>query len=140
MEAIDNFQIIEAQDENAEPSSVNRRLSNLMLLTHSRKADMVERKATQGAVKPEMDPFWEARNKSKTNRLMHNAVTEGIRSRAVSRLHENTTTFSASTRLKAYDEKVEDHRGTGKVPKVREESNVSALKVASASGPTPLII
>ena len=94
----------------------------------------------QGSIKPETDPFWGARNKLKTKKLMQNAVTEGFKARAVSRLHESTTAFSASTRLKAYDEIVDDYRRTDKVPKVREESNVSALKVASASGPTPLII
>ena len=138
---ISDYPMDMVSDENARPSSVNRRQSNLMLLTGSRAADIKEREATVGAVKPEMDPFWEARSRSKTEKLMHNAVTEGFKTRAVSRLHESTTAFSASTRVKAYDEKIEGNRGADRVPKVREGSNVSTLKLLlTGLGPTPAII
>ena len=115
METIDNFQIMEDQDENADPSSMNRRQSNLMLLTHSRKSDIIKREMMKGEIKPEKDPFWEERNKSKSKKLMQNPITEGFKARAVSRLHESTTAFSASTRVKA-NETVDNFVGADKVP------------------------
>ena len=102
-----------------------------MLLTHSRKSDIIKREMMKGEIKPEKDPFWEERNKSKSKKLMQNPITEGFKARAVSRLHESTTAFSASTRLKAYnDETVDDYSWSRQSSQVREESNVSALKVA----------
>lgn len=124
--------MLESQDENARPM-VNQRQSNLMLMTQSRKAEIVEREKSVGMIKPETDPFWSARLASKTDKLMHNSVTEGFRKKAISRLQDSTTAFAASTRVKAYDEKIEDNRGD--IPKVREESNVSLSALKSQGQP-----
>lgn len=110
-------------DENCAPEENGYRESNLMLLTKSRRADIAELQETLHTVKPEQDPFWEARGKERTEKLVHNSVTEAIKARAKSRLYESTTAHKASTRVKAYDEK--EYAGRREIPEASNESTVS---------------
>ena len=112
-------------DENCAPEVNKRRESNLMLLTKSRRADIAELQETLHAVKPEQDPFWEARGKERTEKLVHNSVTEAIKARAKSRLYESTTAHKASTRVKAYDEK--PCTIPKEIPEANNQSTVSGM-------------
>ena len=94
-----------------------------MLLTKSRRADIAELKETLGSVKPEQDPFWEARGKERAEKLVRNSVTESIKARARSRLYETTTAHKASTRVKAFDEKEDNYRR--EIPEASSDSTVS---------------
>jgi hypothetical protein len=111
-------------DENCAPVANRGPNSNLMLLTQSRKADMQELQETFGAVKPEQDPFWEARGKAHKEKLVHNSVTESIKAKAVSKLFESTMASKASTRVKAYDEVTHDKKK--EVPMANGNSTVSS--------------
>ena len=118
-------------DENYAPEVNGPRESNLMLLTKSRRADIAELKETLGSVKPEQDPFWEARGKQRTEKLVHNSVTESIKARARSRLYESTTAHKASTRVKAFDEK--EYTYKKEIPEASNNSTVSSYIAVAVS-------
>jgi hypothetical protein len=78
--------------------------SNLMVLTQAAKTRVEDRKNAEGVIKPENDPFWNARSVEKDERLAHNPTTVAIRAQAVSKLLQPTSAYLNGARKKAEEE------------------------------------
>lgn len=103
----------------SDDSGVPTTTSTLYQSTSSRKTSIMEREKAAGEIKPENDPFWNSRNAMNKSKLIHNAVTESIKSNAQSRLYEATS----SSRNKAHLSEQESI----KKKSVKEVDNTSNL-------------
>jgi hypothetical protein len=78
--------------------------SNLLMLTKSVKCREDTRKVMEGAIKPENDPFWNARCADKDERMASNPASVAIRAQATSKLLQPTAAYLHGARKKAEEE------------------------------------